>query len=344
MAGRSQASNLSGMLTSIGDTLGKMGDPGNQYVDTFRRLQAPEADMNDSASLLNYADWARRNGYDDEAKQYMVLGASQQKLEGEKAYKDQLAVGTEKLRGLYGQLSKVKAMPNADPNAIAGLEAQINTIETTLNEAGASNIYGVANAGSLAGQALTSEMLAQERAALESRKLAAETVEAEVETDILVSKGDTLPRSSLIHLDDAAYKQYQNEIAQSQTVGDRTRINESWKARNTAQGTANKEQNLLVANGQVQVIFQDLEKEGESLINDDDLTDFLQELPQESRDAINDIVVANALRDSEWIHGDAETQRKVITKHFVEQYSQHFREDFGGSLAEREGRQGFKEV
>ncbi|NDB66170.1 MAG: hypothetical protein EB168_10990, partial [Euryarchaeota archaeon] len=72
------------MLGSIGDTLGKMGDPGNQYVDTFRRSMAPKADMNDSASLLNYADWARRNGYDEEAKQYMVLGASQQKLEGEK--------------------------------------------------------------------------------------------------------------------------------------------------------------------------------------------------------------------------------------------------------------------
>ena len=42
MAGRSQASNLSGMLGSIGDTLGKMGDTGNQYVNTFRRLQAPE--------------------------------------------------------------------------------------------------------------------------------------------------------------------------------------------------------------------------------------------------------------------------------------------------------------
>ena len=31
MVGRSQASNLSGMLTSIGDTIGEMGGPGNQY-------------------------------------------------------------------------------------------------------------------------------------------------------------------------------------------------------------------------------------------------------------------------------------------------------------------------
>ena len=41
MAGRSQASNLSGMLT--GDTIGEMGGPGRQYVDTLRRTAAPYA-------------------------------------------------------------------------------------------------------------------------------------------------------------------------------------------------------------------------------------------------------------------------------------------------------------
>ena len=332
MAG-SRARDLTGLLTSIGDTAGKFGDTGQQYVGTLRRSFAPKPDMNDSASLLAYADWARRNGYEDEAKQYMVLGASQQKLEGEKAYKDQLATGTEKLRGLYGQLARAKATPNVDPSAVAGIQAQIDTVEATLNEAGASSIYGVANAGSVAGQAVTSEMLAQERAAVEIRKLKADMLEAEAETDILISKGDTLPKSALPYIDHEAY---QREMSQAQTLGDRVRINESWKARNKAQQAANKEQNELVANGQVQVIFQDLEKEGQRIINDDDLTDFLQELPKESKDAINAIVVANALKDPEWIQGDAETQRKVMQKHFVDQYSQHFREDFGGSLADRQ--------
>ena len=90
---RSQAANLSGMLTSIGDTLGSMGDTGNQYVDTFRRLQAPEADMNDSASLLRYADWARRNGYDDEAKQYMALGYRQKEKEALEAKESRSRMG-----------------------------------------------------------------------------------------------------------------------------------------------------------------------------------------------------------------------------------------------------------
>ncbi len=85
MVGRSQASNLSGMLTSIGNTIGEMGGPGNQYIDTLRRTMAPKADMDDSASLLSYADWARRNGYDEEAKQYMVLGYRQKEKEVQEA-------------------------------------------------------------------------------------------------------------------------------------------------------------------------------------------------------------------------------------------------------------------
>jgi hypothetical protein len=81
MAGSSQASNLTGMLGNLANSVGRMGEAGLPYVDTFRRLQAPDVDMNDSASLLNYADYARRNGYDDEAKQYMALALRQKETE-----------------------------------------------------------------------------------------------------------------------------------------------------------------------------------------------------------------------------------------------------------------------
>ena len=82
---RSQAANLSGLLSDIGGTLGKMGEPGQQYVDTFRRLQAPDVDMNDADSLLNYANYARRNGYDDEAREYMALNYKQKEKEAQEA-------------------------------------------------------------------------------------------------------------------------------------------------------------------------------------------------------------------------------------------------------------------
>ena len=41
MAGTSQASNLSGMLNSIAETIGEMGGAGHQFVDSFRTSQAP---------------------------------------------------------------------------------------------------------------------------------------------------------------------------------------------------------------------------------------------------------------------------------------------------------------
>lgn len=85
MVGRSQASNLSGMLSQLSDTIGEMGGPGEKYLDTFRRLQAPDPDMSSAASLQEYAEWARRNGYDEEADRYMALAYQQKQKEIELA-------------------------------------------------------------------------------------------------------------------------------------------------------------------------------------------------------------------------------------------------------------------
>jgi hypothetical protein len=85
MAGRNVAPDLSGMFQMINQPLSEMGNAGNQYIDTFRRSMAPRVDMDDSASLLRYADWARRNGYEDEARQYMALGYRQKEKETELA-------------------------------------------------------------------------------------------------------------------------------------------------------------------------------------------------------------------------------------------------------------------
>jgi hypothetical protein len=78
-SGRSQASNLSGLLSNISGTIGEMGKPGEQYVDTFRRSMAPKTDVNDAESLLDYSDWARRNGYDEEATRYLEMGQKRRK-------------------------------------------------------------------------------------------------------------------------------------------------------------------------------------------------------------------------------------------------------------------------
>ena len=85
MAGTSQASNLTGMLGRIAGTVGEMGEPGRQYIDTFRRTMAPTPKMDDSTSLTEYAKWARRNGYDEEADRYMLLAYRQKEVEKQEA-------------------------------------------------------------------------------------------------------------------------------------------------------------------------------------------------------------------------------------------------------------------
>lgn len=85
MAGSDQSRSSLGMFQMINDSISGMGNAGNQYVDTFRRSTAPKPDMNDSESLLRYADWARRNGYEDEARQYMALGYKQKEKEEREA-------------------------------------------------------------------------------------------------------------------------------------------------------------------------------------------------------------------------------------------------------------------
>ena len=150
MAGRSQASNLTGMLTSIGDTIGEMGGPGRQYVDTFRRTMAPTPKMDDSTSLTEYAKWARRNGYDEEADKYMARAYKQKEVEKQEAKDKTLGeamagasqAGSVAMReGAAGDLGNVDATiaslnkrladpaVMANPQAVQAITSQIQRLE-----------------------------------------------------------------------------------------------------------------------------------------------------------------------------------------------------------------------
>jgi len=215
---RSQAANLSGMLTSIGDTMGKMGDVGNQYVDTFRRTMAPEADMNDSASLLRYADWARRNGYDDEAKQYMALGYKQKAIEGEKAFKTGIAQGGEKLRGYDASIQTLKNTiedyersdvtdsdvgPVANPGlenakmALTRIEGERQLLIDSMNDLGNSSDFGAGNEGSTAERALIAERLAANKAAIEAENNLNELMLQRAELADFAQRSERIPDSML---------------------------------------------------------------------------------------------------------------------------------------------------
>ena len=173
---------LTPLLLSIGETAGKTG-AGYQYVDTFKRQMAPDVDMNNSDSLLNYSEWAKRNGYDDEARDYLALGYKRKAVEAEKSYKTQVAGGTEKLRGfnqsigtLESALTKAKEV---DPTGIeaANTELALNKVKDArrqhvigMNENGKASDFGVGDEGGKASRSLVAETLAAEKAELQREK------------------------------------------------------------------------------------------------------------------------------------------------------------------------------
>lgn len=55
------------MLTSIGDTIGQMGEPGRAFTENIRTLSAPQLDMENPQSMKAYAEYLRRNGKEQEA-------------------------------------------------------------------------------------------------------------------------------------------------------------------------------------------------------------------------------------------------------------------------------------
>ena len=132
MAGSDQSKNLSGMFQQINAPLSEMGAAGNQYVETFRRSMAPKADMSDSASLLNYADWARRNGYDAEARQYLTLGETQRRKEVEEAKANRLQMGRSSVASLQNEYMRVLKDPTLNATErdakLADLQASMNAI------------------------------------------------------------------------------------------------------------------------------------------------------------------------------------------------------------------------
>ena len=220
MIGRSQAGNLSGMLTSIGDTIGEMGEPGKQYVDTFRRSMAPEVDLNSSDSLLAYSEWAKRNGYDDEAEKYLALGYQRKAVEGEKAYKTRVAGDSEKLRGFNESIGNLEreykiASDQESPKA-AYIETALSkvkdarrTLVTDLNDFGDASDFGVGNEGGEAVRSYRAEILASEKAALEREKTLNELRLAKIELADKAAESQPIPLSSL---PPALQEQYQKEV------------------------------------------------------------------------------------------------------------------------------------
>ena len=216
MVGRSQASNLSGMLTSIGDTIGEMGGPGNQYVDTLRRSMAPKVEMNDSTSLESYANWARRNGYDEEADKYLALSYKRKAIEQKKEYDTGVAQGKEKLKGFDSSLTELdkkikeqEALGVVHPDLLTARDkvAGARTSHITgMNDFGSASDYGDGTEGNKAEDLIIAEQIAAAKTAMEMEEAQNALMLQRAEIADLAAKGEKIPLS---HLPDALRKQYE---------------------------------------------------------------------------------------------------------------------------------------
>lgn len=104
MSGQSQAVNLGGMLSQIGNTLGK-GIDATALTDPLKQTFRPQVDPNDPASLRQAADYQMRVGNTDQATLY----TKQAELMAEKQKEANKLKGQQQVAGLSQAMQNVLA-------------------------------------------------------------------------------------------------------------------------------------------------------------------------------------------------------------------------------------------
>ncbi len=151
--GTDQSVNLSGMLSGIAETLGsgfQIGgvSAGQALGNNIREAAKPELDMKDPASIRKYAQWASRNGKDEEA---LLMQQKAAEVEEELTYnRDMGTVRTmEATGGGQGRAGEVELMgvtidklykfakDNAmtSPDAAGAAQQVANTLSTQMGAA-----------------------------------------------------------------------------------------------------------------------------------------------------------------------------------------------------------------
>jgi len=292
--GTSQASNLTGLLTSMGNTIGQMGGAGEAYIDSFKRQMAPDVDMNDSASLFSYAQWARRNGYEDEARQYLALGYQREAAEEEKEYNTYVASNTEKLRGFNTSIANLeKAVADGDPNAQRALDRVKSARDQhigAMNEYGNNSDYGDGSEGGKAERALIKETIAANDATLKKQKLILEIGNMQAELEDFIAEGEPIDLS-LIPPNLREKYQAQLKQAEQDPRGSKTairRINEVFRepSKDYIAGLAKGDQGTKVLLAEAQKSLRDLDSDLADFFSDTDNTEVLKMVRQAAEDEL----------------------------------------------------------
>lgn len=195
---RSQAADLSGLLTSIGGTLGKMGDAGQPYVEAFKRTMAPDVDMENATSMMQRAQWAQRNGYQDEATRYMALADRQRERQGATEFNGKLNQLRQKAYQTRKSLRLLKMQPNTERQA-GMVEAQLEQLYQQMDALGAGQFGG----GKAPGSELREQFRQEDRQAAadnraEKADSRAETASAEESTRFAWQTADRPTQEALL--------------------------------------------------------------------------------------------------------------------------------------------------
>ena len=194
---RRRGSDFTGLLSSIGENSGRTG-AGYQYIDTFKRQMAPELDREDSTSLMNYSQWARRNGYDEEANRYENLGIERAKVEGKQSYKK----GVQGMSQALDNISNAQAQigESQDPTDLLRMDAlrqaHASTVER-MNALGIESEYGTGREGSEAVASAAAARVAAEEHAMKIGKYQMEKDEADAKRNDRIARGAEIDPSQI---------------------------------------------------------------------------------------------------------------------------------------------------
>ena len=179
MAGRDESARLQGLLSGIAGDVGELGKGGEWAGNAIRTVARPdfmagsdkvlgkygrpEFDMNNVDNLNAMANWASRNGYEDQAKNYMLMSQTLDAEQQKKKYETATAQDTQKLRGMNSAIagmntkhsamtaadvrdSSVGPMPNAQLEnlnvALLNADRQRSSLVQSMNDRGSASRYG----------------------------------------------------------------------------------------------------------------------------------------------------------------------------------------------------------
>ncbi len=133
--GRSQAADLTGMLSQLANSVGEMGGAHDYLAQNIRDHAAPKIDTNSPESLTAYSEYARRNGNPQDAQKYAQMAT-------DLGIKQQAAKATGTLANLQASASNMNRLL-ADPTLTeqnrATIRQNLDVVLTQMNTVGANN-------------------------------------------------------------------------------------------------------------------------------------------------------------------------------------------------------------